>query len=206
MKMNAKSTKENSRGKTDMAKLRTKDDKAINYADSPVTTEDFWKNAEVFMSKKDSGLPSLRKATLKDVNAIAHVYLASRKELVSFAPLAHTDEEIQLWIREELLPLEQVIVAEESGAIIGMMSLTQDEGVGRIRQLYVVPTAVGHGVGTLMIKMAKSILSSPIQLYTFQENTGARRFYERQGFQAIKFTDGSENEENCPAVLYEWKI
>lgn len=149
--------------------------------------------------------PVLRKATLADAGAIATVYLMSRKELVAFAPLIHSDESIQQWIREELLPNEQVIIAEEDGAIIGMMSLTSDKGMGRIKQLYILPSAVGHGIGTLMIKMAKSTLGSPIQLYTFEENIGARRFYERHGFQAIEFNDGSGNEENCPAILYEWK-
>jgi ribosomal protein S18 acetylase RimI-like enzyme len=48
-------------------------------------------------------------------------------------------------------------------------------------------------------------LTSPIRLYTFQENDGARRFYERHGFRAIEFGDGSNNEENCPDVLYEWR-
>lgn len=57
-----------------------------------------------------------------------------------------------------------------------------------------------------MIKEAKSILGSPIQLYTFQENRGARRFYERHGFIAISFDDGSGNEENCPAVLCEGRL
>ena len=148
--------------------------------------------------------PLLRKATVADANAIADVYLASRKEFVFFAPLVHTDESIHQWVREVLLPSEQVIVAEENGVIIGMMSLISDEGMGRIRQLYILPAAVGHGIGTLLVKMAKSVLGPPIQLYTFQENIGARRFYERHGFQAIEFSDGSDNEENCPAVLYEW--
>lgn len=148
--------------------------------------------------------PILRKATIEDANAIANVYLISRKELVSFAPLIHTDESIHQWVRNILLSKEQVIVAEEKGIIIGMMSLTNGEGIGRINQLYILPDAVGHGVGTLMVNMAKSILGSPIQLYTFQENIGARRFYERHAFQAVAFDDGSGNEENCPAVLYEW--
>ena len=149
--------------------------------------------------------PLLRNATLTDVDAIANVYLTSRKELVAFAPLVHNDESIHQWIREVLLPTHQVMVAEENGTIIGMMALSKEEGIGRIKQLYLLPTAVGHGVGTLMIIAAKSILGSPIQLYTFQENMGARRFYERHGFQVIELDDGSGNEENCPAILYEWK-
>lgn len=47
--MNAKSIKKNSRSRTDMAKLRRKDDKSINYEDSPATTKEFWKDAKVFM-------------------------------------------------------------------------------------------------------------------------------------------------------------
>ncbi len=149
--------------------------------------------------------PILRKATMADATDIANVYLASRKEFISFAPLIHTDHSIHQWVLEDLLIDEQVIVAEEGGVIIGMMSLTSDEGMGRVRQLYISPSAVGKGVGTLMIKMAKLILGPPIRLYTFQENMGARRFYERHGFQFKEFNDGSGNEENCPAVLYEWK-
>jgi GNAT superfamily N-acetyltransferase len=149
--------------------------------------------------------PLLRNATIKDVNSIANVYLRSRKELVTFAPLIHTDESIHQWIRNILLTEEQVIVAEEKGIIIGMMSLINDEGMGWIRQLYIHPDSVGQGIGALMIKKAKSILGSPIQLYTFQENMGARRFYERHDFRTINFDDGSGNEENCPAVLYEWR-
>jgi GNAT superfamily N-acetyltransferase len=146
----------------------------------------------------------LRKATTEDINAIANVYLRSRKELVAFAPLIHTDESIHQWIRNNLLPEEQVMVAEENGMMIGMMSLVKDDGIGWIRQLYIHPDSVGHGVGTLMIQKAKAMLGSPIHLWTFQENIGARRFYERHGFLAIEFNDGSGNEENCPAILYEW--
>ena len=32
-----------------------------------------------------------------------------------------------------------------------------------------------------------------------------RDFYERWGFKAVRFGDGSGNEEKCPDVLYEWR-
>jgi hypothetical protein len=47
------------------------------------------------------------------------------------------------------------------------------------------------------------MLSRPTRVYTFQANSGARRFYERHGFAAIQLTDGQGNEEHCPDVLYE---
>ena len=42
-------------------------------------------------------------------------------------------------------------------------------------------------------------------LWTFQQNAGARRFYERHGLAAIEFTEGEGNEEKTPDVRYEWK-
>jgi ribosomal protein S18 acetylase RimI-like enzyme len=55
----------------------------------------------------------------------------------------------------------------------------------------------------LLLRHALSSLQPPVRLYTFQQNTGAPRFYERFGFKAVQFTDRSENEERCPDVLYE---
>ena len=48
--------------------------------------------------------------------------------------------------------------------------------------------------------MAESILT--VNLWTFQRNTGARRFYERNGFIAVDLTDGASNEEREPDVRY----
>lgn len=149
---------------------------------------------------------TLREATLEDADAIANVYLTSRKKFIDFAPLIHTDENIYQWVRRTLIPSEKVIVAEENGMIIAMMALTNEKNIGKITQLYIIPEAVGRGVGTSLLKKAKEILGSPIQLYTFAQNIEARRFYERHGFEAIKFSDGSNNEEKCPDILYEWKI
>jgi hypothetical protein len=42
-------------------------------------------------------------------------------------------------------------------------------------------------------------------LWTFQRNAPARRFYEKEGFVAVRETDGSGNEEREPDVLYLWK-
>jgi ribosomal protein S18 acetylase RimI-like enzyme len=148
---------------------------------------------------------SLRKATVADAKAIANVYLASRKEFIAFAALAHSDESIYQWICETLIPSNQVTVAEENGVIVGMMALSKNEGIGWIDQLYLSPGSIGQGIGTLLVTAAKSTLGSPIRLHTFQQNIGARRFYERHAFQVIECSDGSTNEEHCPDVLYEWR-
>lgn len=148
--------------------------------------------------------PSFRPATQSDAEAVAQVYLSSRKKFVSFAPVAHSDADVYQWIRNILIPHDLVIVVEQNNTIIGMMALSTAEEAGWIDQLYLHPDVVGRGIGTKLIERAKAELGSPIRLYTFQENQGATRFYERHGFKAIQYGDGSGNEEKCPDVLYEW--
>ncbi|MDP3706301.1 MAG: GNAT family N-acetyltransferase [Legionellaceae bacterium] len=147
---------------------------------------------------------SMRIATQSDASVIANLYLASRKKYISFAPLVHSDTAIQQWMHDILIPSAQVWVVEKNDVIIGMMAIDEIQGVNWIEQLYVLPEAVGHGAGSLLMAKAKS-LNSSIRLRTFQENLSARRFYERHGFKILEFSDGSENEEQCPDMLYEWK-
>ena len=71
-------------------------------------------------------------------------------------------------------------------------------------QLYIAPSAIGHGIGTLFVNMAKETLGSPIRLCTFQESINVQRFYERHGFRIIELRDGTANEEGCPDAVYEW--
>lgn len=84
-----------------------------------------------------------------------------------------------------------------------MMAIAEEQKMNWLEQLYVFPQATGQGIGSLLMAKAKSF-KLPIRLRTFQENLSARRFYERHGFKIIEFADGSENEEHCPDMLYEW--
>ncbi|MCW3096427.1 MAG: hypothetical protein JWL77_2045 [Chthonomonadaceae bacterium] len=147
----------------------------------------------------------LRPAIQSEADAVADVYLASRKAFLSFAPLAHSDEEVRRWIAEVLLPSVAVTVALHGEQIVGMMATDHEQGYDWIDQLYLDPDFVGIGIGSLLLEQAKQQLNPPLRLYTFQANAGARRFYERHGFQAIAFGDGQGNEEQCPDVLYEWR-
>jgi GNAT superfamily N-acetyltransferase len=146
----------------------------------------------------------LRLATAADCPAVIDVYLASRTINFPYAPLVHSEAEVREWIVQTLIPSGTITVAVHDGRIIGMIGEEIEEGCGWIRHFFVVPGHEGQGIGSRLLAHAKSFLGPPIRLYTFQQNTGARRFYERHGFQAIAFSDGSDNEENCPDILYEW--
>ncbi len=148
---------------------------------------------------------TFRRATADDAAAVCEVYLTSHKTFLPYAPLAHTDEEVQDYIAHTLIEKAEVIIAELAGRIVGLLALDRKDGTGWIEQLYLHPDVVGQGIGTQLLAIAKSRLGPPIRLYTFQANRGARRFYERHGFQAIAFGDGSGNEQNCPDICYEWR-
>ncbi len=74
-----------------------------------------------------------------------------------------------------------------------------------IKELYIEPSATGHGLGGKFMTLAKQQQPEGLQAYTFQVNKGARHFYEKHGFVAIDFNAGERNEEKQPDVLYEWK-
>lgn len=146
---------------------------------------------------------TLRAALIEDSRDAAEVLLSSRKEFLPFAPIAHSEAEVHQWVREVLIPSGEVTVASVGSRVVGVLAVTRETGISWIDQLYVAPGYTGRGVGSLLLRHALSVLEFPIRLYTFQANGRARMFYERHGFAAIVFSDGSANEEGCPDVLYE---
>jgi len=144
--------------------------------------------------------------TARDADAarVADVYLASRKTYLAYAPLAHSDEDVRRWVRNTLIPTGSVTVGLQGNEIVGMMATSIDEqGCAWIDHLYLAPSSAGQGIGSALLMRALQSLPRPVRLYTFEENLGARRFYERHGFLPITYGDGSDNEEGCPDLLYE---
>ena len=147
---------------------------------------------------------TLRPATLKDSDAVAQCLVRSRSELMPFVPMVHTPREVRDWVHDVLIQSGDVFVAVEEGVVVAVLAVSGSNAESWIEQLYVLPGRTNKGIGTQLLVLAHGILVPPIKLFTFQANTGARRFYERHGYKAIKLTDGSGNEERCPDVLYEW--
>jgi GNAT superfamily N-acetyltransferase len=144
----------------------------------------------------------IRPALQDDAGGIAEVYLASFADTYEF-PRAHSDAETRRWIAEVLLAEREVWVATAGaeGTIVAMMALSGD----MIDQLYVAPEWTGQGIGSRLIGLAQSCRPNGLDLYTFQVNRGARRFYERHGFVEVASSDGSQNEEQQPDVRYAWR-
>lgn len=148
----------------------------------------------------------LRFGTEADYRRVADVLIQARAAFMSYAPLTHSESDLRTWVANELLPSQGVTVATFDGAVVGVLAVSHSDGYSWIDQMYVTPSLVGRGIGSRLINHALVILEPPIRLYTFQANLGARRFYERNGFRAIEFTDGRGSEERCPDILMEWHV
>ena len=145
----------------------------------------------------------LRPATPQDADRVATVIIESRRAFLPYAPMAHPEASVRQWVRDELVAGGGVWVWQAGADVVGVLATSAADGVSWIDQLYVLPGCTGAGIGARLLLHAHGLLTPPIRLYTFAANQGARRFYERHGYQALAFTDGSDNEELCPDVLYE---
>lgn len=152
--------------------------------------------------RDDDPLPHLRPATADDAAAVAQLLMATRAELMPYAPSAHGDEDVRRWVAQQLIPRGGVTVATLQGRMAGVLAVQARGGVGWIDQLMVDPLQVRRGIGRALLQHALAQLPRPVQLWTFQANHAARHFYEAQGFSAVAFTDGNANEERVPDVMY----
>ena len=85
-----------------------------------------------------------------------------------------------------------------------MISFLAREG-DEVRLLYTHPDHIGNGAGSLLLNAAKDKAASYLELWCFQANIKARKFYEAHNFLPVEFTDGARNEEKTPDVRYRWE-
>jgi 8-oxo-dGTP pyrophosphatase MutT (NUDIX family)/ribosomal protein S18 acetylase RimI-like enzyme len=152
------------------------------------------------------GQPKIRAARHTDATDCATVYLRSRAFGLPTVPLVHAEREVRRWMADEVVGRTDMWVAELDGTVVGLLVLDLGRaGTGWIEHLYLDPAWVGRGLGDKFVQLAKERCAGGLELWTFEANEPARRFYERHGFVAEQFTDGSGNEERAPDVRYHWR-
>jgi putative acetyltransferase len=124
------------------------------------------------------------------------VFLHARSAM-SYLPVLHTGEQTQRFIAR-VVRQQRVHVAEVDGTVIGFAAVHE----GWLNHLYVEPAWHRRGIGTALLRAACDGLDH-VQLWVFQANDDARRFYERHGFALGELTDGTGNEEQVPDARYE---
>ncbi|MFI0979787.1 GNAT family N-acetyltransferase [Streptomyces sp. NPDC021093] len=145
---------------------------------------------------------TLRPAVEADAEAAADVWLRSYDAALPGVRRAHSDDEVRGWFRYVLVPGGDTwVAADGTGALAGVLVLDE----AGIDQLYLAPERRGRGLGDLFVAKAKELRPGGLELWTFQVNTPAHRFYVRHGFTEAERTDGSRNEELEPDVRFVWK-
>ncbi|MEV0646133.1 GNAT family N-acetyltransferase [Phytomonospora sp. NPDC050363] len=146
-------------------------------------------------------LPEIRRAAGADAAAVADVWLRSYTAALPTVRRGKSDEEVRAYIARVVVPLRETWIADSEGEVVGMMVL----GDGPLlSQLYLDPAWRGKGLGDRFVALAKQRRPAGLELWTFQVNTPAHRFYLRHGFTEAERTDGSANEEREPDIRYTW--
>ena len=114
----------------------------------------------------------------------------------SWMPRKHSRADVEAFYADFVFRERAVWVTGQP--LCGFMALDLD--ADQITALYVAKP--GQGIGKAFVDHAKS-RHSQLSLWTFQANTGARRFYAREGFVPLRETDG-ENEEGLPDIQFGW--
>jgi putative acetyltransferase len=142
---------------------------------------------------------TLRRLELDDMDAAAAVHRAALLDALQIFQGLHTPEEDRRYFREHVFGICEVWGAFDENTLVGIIAFRK----GWIDQLYVLPGAQRRGVGTALLEIAWESFPS-LNAWTFQRNVVARNFYESRGFLKIKETDGADNAEKEPDILYCW--
>ena len=146
----------------------------------------------------------VRPARIDEKDALARLFIRARNGMEYVPPVP--EEHVALIADELFAANEEVWLAEENGQLRAFFAIRRSETSGweTLERLYVEPDEQGRGIGTALLDKAKELRPGGLQLWVFQKNTGAIRFYERHGFRLVKLTDGAENMEREPDALYRW--
>jgi GNAT superfamily N-acetyltransferase len=98
------------------------------------------------------------------------------------------------------MPEAEVWVIDRVGKGVVAMIAIKDSW---IEHLHVDPELTRRGLGTQLLDFAREWCVDGLDLWTFESNAGARRFYEKRGFVAVEMTEDA-NEEKAPDVHYHW--
>jgi GNAT superfamily N-acetyltransferase len=143
---------------------------------------------------------TIRRLDLAEMDEAARVHRAAFDDRLPWLAGLHTPEEDRRYFREEVFSRCAVWGAFEGARLIGFVAFRPDW----IDQLYVLPHAQRRGTGTALVGIAQAAFPR-LQLWTFQRNSSARRFYQARGFVLVRETDGAGNDEKEPDALYLWE-
>lgn len=123
----------------------------------------------------------IREMKRGDVERVGAIWLAASLEAHSFVPADFWRADHGVMV-EDILPKARGYVHLTEDLIDGFVTASG----GWVHCLFVDPARQGNGIGRALLERVKGT-AERLQLTVYEENQGARRFYEREGFHA----DGS---------------
>ncbi|CUH78135.1 GNAT family N-acetyltransferase [Tropicibacter naphthalenivorans] len=99
----------------------------------------------------------------------------------------------------EMIDRGWVTVLVRGDIVSGFIALED----GYIHGLFLRDDAQGAGLGVVLLNHAKE-LHETLDLWAFQSNRRARKFYEREGFVEIERGIGKTNDEGLSDIHYRW--
>ncbi|KAA0073675.1 GNAT family N-acetyltransferase [Tardiphaga sp. P9-11] len=117
-------------------------------------------------------------------------------------PSINFDARVEWWRerwRTELVPVAQIVIAEQDGAMVGFVTIDR---TGYLDQLVVSPPQWGSDVARLLVDDAKRLSPTGVTLKVNADNARAIKFYVRNGF--VK-TGDEVNTSGRAVDLMEWK-
>ena len=139
----------------------------------------------------------LRAARSTDAGAVGGI-LSEFIDTTDWMPRIHTRAE-DLSFAGMMIARNWVTVAEEEGAVQGFAACDGAD----LNALYVAGHARRRGIGSALLSTLKESRKM-LELWTFQRNTQAQKFYIRHGFIEIERSDGARNDEKLHDVRYVW--
>lgn len=136
-----------------------------------------------------------------DFEGVVRLWHETCRDTYTFIPL---EQEYDLdsrrgFFRASILPRCKLWVAEREGELLGFLAMEGDY----VDRLYVAVGAQRTGVGEALLGHARTQSPGGLRLHTHVKNTGARAFYEKHGFRAVRF-GVSPPPESEPDVEYHW--
>jgi putative acetyltransferase len=101
-------------------------------------------------------------------------------------------------IRDVYIPMSETWLAEEDGrvvgGVVGFIALLDNKVGG----LFIDPAHQRRGIGKMLLDHARSLRDGAMTVHVFKANAGARRFYERYGFTAVR--ESVEQTTGCEEI------
>lgn len=142
----------------------------------------------------------LRRLERHETDAAAVLHRHSAALIPGYPNDLYTPAQDRDYYADQVFPRGPIWGAWAEGRLVGHMAVSP----GWIDHLYVAPERHGDGIGRALVARAQAEQAA-LQLWTFQANARARRFYAANGFAEVEWTDGAGNEEGMPDVRLEWR-